>query len=373
MWYNLAAYLALGACMATIAHPILRPLRQGEILDRAIRLYRRHFLQFVAMLAVVQAPLVLLQLAISLLAFGSSFDRLFAVLENPAAVPDEPLFGPAYLAGSSLQVVVFFANLVLVRGIAAGALTAAVSASYLGERVPGVTGAYSAIRRHWAGLAGAVLLALAISFVLVIWWLFVPCVGWITGGGMLLFLWSVVVPLLAPIIVLENQPAGSAWRRAWNLTRRRFWWVLGFALVLYTFNLLVVAGPAALIAAGGQLLLGNPAEPTGISFTTQTIISSLSTLVTSLLYLPLQAAAITLLFLDLRVTTEGLDLSIQVAPEDNPLATVARTAPSALDEPLVSRRNLGQFALVTVAVFFLYAGLVGALFGLFALLVGAVS
>lgn len=261
----------------------------------------------------------------------------------------------------------------LVRGIAAGALTAAVTASYLGTSVPGITGAYRAIRRHWASLAGAVLLALAISFVLLIWWFFVPCVGWLTGGGMLLFLWSVIVPLLAPIIVLENQPAASAWRRAWNLARRRFWWVLGFALVLYTFNLLVVAGPAALIAAAGQLLLGSPAEPTAMSFTTQTIITSLSTLVTSLLYLPLQAAAITLLFFDLRVTTEGLDLSIQVAPQPDPLATVARSAPSALDEPLVSRRDLGQFALVTVAVLVLYAGLVGALFGLFALLIGAVS
>lgn len=356
--------------MATIARPILRPLRLGEILDRAIRLYRRHFLQFVAMVALVQAPLVLLQLVISLLTFGSSFDQLLAVMENPAAIPEEPLFGPAYLAGSSLQMVLYFANLVLVQGIAAGALAAAISASYLGEATPGITGAYQAIRRQWASLAGAVLLALALSFALFFWWFLVPCVGWLTGGGMLLFLWSVIVPLLAPIIVLENQPAASAWRRAWNLARRRFWWVLGFALILYTFNLLVVAGPAAVIGAAGQLLLGGPTNPTGISFTTQTIISSLSTLVTSLLYLPLQAAAITLLFLDLRVTTEGLDLSLQAAAEPGALATVARTAPSAVDEPLLSRQDLGRFALVTVFVLLLYAGLVAGIFAIFALLIG---
>lgn len=359
--------------MATIAHPILRPLRQGEILDRAIRLYRRHFLQFIAMLAVVQVPLILLQMVISLLAFSTTFDRLFAMLENPAAFADEQLFGPAYVAGSSLQVVFFFLNLVLVRGIAAGALTTAVTASYLGEDVPGILGAYRAIRRHWAALAGAVLLALAISLLLILWWLFVPCLGWLTGGGMLLYLWSVIVPLLAPIIVLEEQPPASAWRRAWNLARRRFWWVLAFALILYVFNLLVVAGPAAVVAATGQLLLGDPANPASVSFTTQTLIGSLSTLITSLLYLPLQAAAITLLFLDLRVTTEGLDLSLQVAPENAPLATVAGTAPSNQDEPLVRSSDLGHFALVSVAVLVLYAAIFGAIFGLVTLLVAAAT
>ncbi|MDT8307257.1 MAG: glycerophosphoryl diester phosphodiesterase membrane domain-containing protein [Anaerolineae bacterium] len=359
--------------MTTIAHPVLRPLRQGEILDRAIRLYRRHFLQFVAMLAIVQVPLILLQMLISLLAFSSSFDQLFTLLENPTAVPDEPLFGPAYLAGSSLQVAVFFVNLVLVRGIAAGALTTAVTASYLGEGVPGILGAYRRIRRHWASLGGAVLLALALSVVIVLWWLFVPCAGWLTGGGMLLYLWAVIVPLLAPLIVLEEQPAASAWRRAWELTRRRFWWVLAFAGILYVFNLLVVAGPAAVLGASGQLLLGDPANPTASSFALQTVVSSLTTLVTSLLYLPLQAAAITLLFLDLRVTTEGLDLSLQINRDRQPLETLARTAPAGAGEPLVRSSDLGQFALITVGIVTLYAVLAGALFGLIALLAAAAT
>lgn len=359
--------------MTIVAHPILRPLRQGEILDRAIRLYRRHFLQFVAMLALVQAPIVLLQTVVSLVTLSGSFERLSAALENPAAAPDEPLLGAAYAAGSGLQLVFSFVSLILVRGLAAGALTAAVSASYLGEKAPGIVAAYSRIRPYWAGLAGSLLLALAFSLLLVLWWLLVPCVGWITGGGMLLYLWAVIVPMLAPIIVLEEQPAALAWRRAWELSRRRFWWVLAFALILYTFNLLVVAGPAAIIAGGGQLLLGDPLDPMGVSFTAQTVVGSLSTLVTSLLYLPLQAAAVTLLFLDLRVTTEGLDLQLQLSPDEAPLETIARSAPPPGDERLISSREMGRFALLSAGVVALYLVLVGGFVGLIALLAAAAT
>lgn len=359
--------------MATIAHPILRPLRQGEILDRAIRLYRRHFLQFVAMLALVQVPMVLLQMGVSLVTLSGSFERLSAALENPAAVPDEPLLGAAYAAGSGLQLVFSFLSLILVRGLAAGALTMAVSASYLGEDVPGIMAAYRRIRPHWAGLAGSLLLALALSLGLVLWWLFVPCVGWITGGGMLLYLWAVVIPMLAPIIVLEKQPAAAAWRRAWELSRRRFWWVLGFALILYAFNLLVVAGPATIIGLGGQLLVGDPLEPTGASFAASTIFGSLSSLVTSLLYLPLQAAAVTLLFLDLRVTTEGLDLRLQVAPEQAPLDIIVRSAPPAGTESLVRSSEMGRFAAITVGVIALYLVLFGGFIGLVMLLASAAA
>jgi hypothetical protein len=359
--------------MATVAHPILRPLRQGEILDRAIRLYRRHFLQFVGMLALVQAPLVLLQTLVSLVTLSGSFSRLSEALENPAAVPDEPLLGAAYAAGSGLQLVFSFASLILVRGLAAGALTTAVSASYLGEETPGIIAAYRRIRPHWAGLAGSLLLALVFSLLLVLWWLFIPCVGWITGGGMLLFLWAVIVPMLAPIIVLEKQPVALAWRRAWELSRRRFWWVLGFALLLYVFNLLIVAGPAAIIALGGQLLIGDPLNPTGASFTAQTVAGSLSTLVTSLLYLPLQVAAVTLLFLDLRVTTEGLDLRLQVAPGEAALATVASSAPPAGAERLIGSGEMGRFAILSVGIIAFYLVVLGGLVGLIALLASAAT
>ncbi len=55
----------------------LRPRSVGEILDQAFRLYRRHFLTFIAIIAVVHVPLQLaLQLATAFLVGGFQNDFL---------------------------------------------------------------------------------------------------------------------------------------------------------------------------------------------------------------------------------------------------------------------------------------------------------
>ena len=288
---------------------VLRPLRAGEILDRAIRLYRRQFLQYVGIVALIQVPLITIQLLAALLMFGNMFSQFDNLLTNPAAAPDTPfeIFGPGYLAG--------------------------------------ILDAYRNIKDVWFSMVGAVLLVAAISIGLLIWWL-VPCVGWFTAGGMLLFLWLVILPLLAPVITLEKESPTHAWRRAWNLARRRFWWVLGFAALLYVFNLLVVAGPAALISAAGQILVTDPFDFSQRTFTIQSIVQAIATLVTSLLYLPLQVACMTVLYFDLRVRTEGLDLALASGePEDG--HWLPQPAGAAHSSALITGRDWRNFVLVT--------------------------
>ena len=53
----------------------LRPLRLGELLDQAIRLYRRNFITFVGIVAMVYVPLMILQIASTAL-MTSSLDTL---------------------------------------------------------------------------------------------------------------------------------------------------------------------------------------------------------------------------------------------------------------------------------------------------------
>src|SRR5438046_10707460 len=68
------------ATPATSVDPIisrLRPRSVGEILDQAFRLYRRHFLTFIAIIAVVHVPLQLaMQLATAFLVGGLQNDIL---------------------------------------------------------------------------------------------------------------------------------------------------------------------------------------------------------------------------------------------------------------------------------------------------------
>lgn len=334
--------------------PALRPLRLGEVLDRAILLYRHNFLQLVGIVALVQTPVTLAQIIVSITTFGNTFSRLGAALNNPATAPGDPLavFGPSYFIGASLSSAVGIIGFILLQGVATAALTAAVAGSYFGDPPSSIGEAYSRIKDKWVQVVGALLLAAALAFALGFWWL-IPCFGWLTGGGMMVFLWYVIIPLLAPIILFEDSSPTTAWRRAWTLARRRFWWVLGFAVILYVFNLLVVAGPAAVVTLGSQFLSENPFEMTGERFTFQTIAQSLTVLITGLFYLPLQVAAMTVLYFDLRVRTEGLDLALAAESLAGggraPVALIAASPVAGDNEALLRPIDWRNFVFLTLA------------------------
>jgi hypothetical protein len=215
----------------------------------------------------------------------------------------------------------------------------------------------------WLRLLGAMLLLFGIAIGLTIWML-VPCIGWISGPGMLAFATLVIGPLVAPVVVLERKSAAQALRRAWDLTRRRFWWVLGFVFILFVFGQIVVSGPAALLSLGLSFLVGDSFD-LATQTLLRTIIQSLSSLVLSLLYLPLQLTAITLVYFDLRVRTEGFDLAWQSshpegqAGEAGDITAIISQAPPAASDSLMTTNELGYFILLTIGTVALYGILIG--------------
>jgi hypothetical protein len=345
--------------MTASSLPVLRPLGVGELLDQAIRLYRRNFLNFIGILAVVQIPIGLLQFVFSLLTVQSTNTALdFTRRLQPAA----PLFSPSLLAGEAGAFVVTIISFVLVQGVATAAMTRAVADNYLGTPT-GFAGAYRRIGRSWLPLIGTLFLAGLFAVVLGLWFL-VPCVGWATGLGLLAFYSAVIIPMIAPIVVLERQSGYRAMRRSWDLARRRFWAVLGFVALLFLFNLIVVAGPNLLITAVFQgLILGavRSGNSAAALITAQLIVQSLLTLVFSLLYVPLQLIGVTVLYLDLRVRTEGLDLAMltQDATAVAPDAVLTTQAPQPESGGLVTLREMGNFFLLTLGFGAIYVVLVG--------------
>jgi hypothetical protein len=217
----------------------LRPLRLGELLDRAIRLYRANFLTFIGIIAVVYVPLMILQTAASALLSSSMLGSF--------STPEEIFSNTAYWTGMAGTLILALVQFVLVQGIATGALTRAVADNYLGKKT-GILDAYRGIGKSWLTLIGALLFLGILLFGLFLWWL-VPCIGWFTGLGMIVFLMTAINPLVPPAVVLENQGAIDAVRRAWSLARRRFWPVIGYIFVLYLFSMIVVNGPAAIVNA----------------------------------------------------------------------------------------------------------------------------
>ncbi|MEM7030472.1 MAG: hypothetical protein AAF629_12960 [Chloroflexota bacterium] len=342
--------------------PQLRPLSVAQLLDQAVRLYRNNFLTFVGILAIVLIPLTILQLLI-----GGAMFAFTGNIFDPANISNVEDMDAVFIIGFLGIALTTILSIVLIQGLATAALTRAVASNFLGETI-GIMDAYRLIGNSWLSLLLALFLSAIIAFGLFIWFL-IPCVGWLTGLGILMFFGLVIVPLIAPIIVLEKQAASKSIRRSWDLSRRRFWPVFGFVLVLALFSYLIIGGPASLVTfvtqiAFADIFLSNPA----LQFILQTVLQSVVSLLGSLIFLPLQLTAYTLLYLDLRVRTEGLDLEILAnSLEDDQQHSVSETftaAPTSEKGNLVTMTEMGYFVLIELGGLALYALLVGALIAL---------
>ncbi|MDX9991083.1 MAG: hypothetical protein RBS68_03435 [Anaerolineales bacterium] len=335
---------------------VLRPLRLVELLDAAFRLYRRNFWVYVGIVALVQIPVSLF----SLLPTGLMTQSL-GQLGGEA-------FPLAYFGSMGLTLVLIILQFFLISGLATLALTQALVSAMLGQKI-GVIEAYRQARPR----LGRFLLTLFLIGLLTVglyFWMLIPCVGWFSGLGMLMLVMTAMMPFAAPVVLLEPCSASEAISRTWDLIRRRFWWVLGLAGVLYLLNL-VLAGPAALF----NLFASSFSETIfGITDTANlviisTIIQTLSGVLASILYLPLQFAVIVLAYFDLRVRTEGIDLFIQAnADENQPLrvAQLAEMPTVKFGKQLLTGTEIGYFVLLTLGVFVLYALLFGGVMLLFA-------
>jgi hypothetical protein len=348
--------------MTIATGPHLRPLGLGQLLDQAIRLYRRNFLKFIGIIAIVQIPLTLLQMLSTLLTVGG----MSAPFDDQSSIPTDlgEVLGFIGIGGTIVVAIVTF---VLVQGVATAALTRAVAGSYLGQSV-GIVEAYRKIGRSWVSLIGALLLTGLIAIGLLIWTL-VPCIGWLTGLGMLAFLSMVITPMIAPIIVLEKQAAVDSIRRAWDLARRRFWWVLGFIFILFLFGQLIITIPVILLTYLLQFIMGGgPFALTTTETIIQTVTQSLSQLTLSVIYLPLQLTAITLMYFDLRIRTEGFDLAVlagSVSGAQADVEAVTVEAPQPEKGNLITWTEMGYFALIEIgalALYFVFVMLLGLLF-----------
>ena len=213
----------------------LRPLRVGELLDRAFRLYRKHFLTLVGIVGVFLVPVTLVQTGFQVANNARAQDML-------ATGQIDSGYAAMAVVSGIIGIIIYF----LQSSIPIAAVTRAVAGSYLGEAV-GTLDSYRRVGRRWLSVLGANLLVMlaAIAFLI---WMIIPCIGWFTGPGLLLYLSLVISPLLAPAIILERSTASDSIGRAWNLTRQRFWPVVGFVLLLWLLNLIFVVGPVMLVS-----------------------------------------------------------------------------------------------------------------------------
>jgi hypothetical protein len=318
----------------------LRPLSLGEILDQAVRLYRRNFVTFVGILALVYVPLMLIQTGLTYLSTAG-------IDPTPSSGDPFDVLTPTYWMGVVGLLGVALAQFVLVQGVATAAITRSVADNYLGQPVE-ISDAYKKVGSSWTRLLGALflmgLLALGVLIAAII-----PCVGWFIGPGAFFFLAVAVGPLIAPVVMIEKRGGGDALRRAWDLARRRFWWLLGFMFLLYLLAQIVITGPTLVVNFIATTMLG-PSDPFNPNLVT-TVVNAFIQLIGALLYLPLQLTASTLVYFDLRVRTEGFDLallSLQVTGEQPSLETIHELPEQQPTGKAVEWSDVGNFAILTV-------------------------
>ena len=342
---------------------VIRPMTLGEILDKAIRLYRQNFLKFIGIYAIPYIPLVLVQMVVSVLSTSTLFRTNFQSNPDPSELMS---LGLATLAGLLIFVI---GNFIFVGGFATAALTRAVANNYMDKPI-GILDSYRAISKSVWKLILALFLAFFLLILLVIW-AFIPIIGWLSGPGIVMFLSLIVLPLVAPVASLGNLGVGGTIRRAWDMGRSRFWWLMGFAIVLALLGQLIVTGPVYLM---GAIVQGGLAALPDLSFELQsvlnTIASSLFTLALGLLYQPLHLTVMTIVYFDLRARNEGLDLALQLAPTEEsahddsaPLPEISNTT----SMPLISGIDIGRFALlslIALALFACYFAFIFSLIGL---------
>lgn len=318
-------------------HAPLRPMNIGDLLDQAFRLYRRHFLTFIGITALLQVPLAIVQFVFQL-TVGSR--ALSSWIQSAARLNSiGPGVNPLTLLDfSSLLTYLVFAfglggvQYLLVYNLITGALANAISRSYLGESIT-VLDAYRLGWRRYGALIGAaaVLFTLSMIALVVIFGCSFGAIGAliasdssrgrvaaIIGVIFLLFIGALIVGILVlflgtrlvvttQAIVVENCGPLAGLGRSWYLVGGSFWRTLLLLTLVGILTYLIAALPATMVSF--VLNAVNGGSVSTLMF--NQAITVLFTQIGQLIMLPLQLIVYTLLYYDLRIRKEGYDLELK--------------------------------------------------------------
>jgi hypothetical protein len=290
--------------------PQLRPLGVGDIVDRVFSMYRQRALLFAALSAVPYLALFLVIGGIGL-SLGSQLAPLAPFIEEvstPGRVPNLT-FTPA-LAGAFFTLVVFavVASLVsvLFLSVQIGSLVDAAAARYLGRETT-IGASFRAGLRVAPKIIGTGLL---LFFSLLLGWVvlfvvlivannaLVAAVGIL--GGFVATVFVFASWLVAPVVAAV-EPIGPlhAVRRSWWLSNGHRWRILGLQILLAVLQ-------AVLSTLISFIFVASFISDAVVRVVLQNIVNVVATV----LWAPVEWGTFTILYFDLRVRKEALDLQI---------------------------------------------------------------
>ncbi len=309
----------------------LRPLNLGDLLDMAFRLYRQNFITFIGVVALLQVPMLILQILLTV-TVGGNLGLDMIALANELLIFDPqtdsfaalPLGGlTAYMGGILLLSLL---QILIAQQLINGALANAVSQSYL-DRPVSILNAYGfglerIVNLLVAGLLMGIIVLLLYTVPMGIALLLMFTA--VSGDAMFAFLAvmaviaSAIIALLLVFaallvflfvtqsIVIEGKGPLGALRRSWHMVVGSFWRVLGIVMLVFILIYVLQAIPSAFASFFINIIYPDQINDFAIRQTLLTIVSYLA----QILFLPLQLIAYTLLYYDIRIRKEGFDLQL---------------------------------------------------------------
>ena len=263
----------------------LRPLSVGEILDAAIKIFRQRFSHMVKAVAVVVAPVAVISALVQLSLAPSSDEDIFAPIDQTTGqttVDESEVWG--FVAGALIAGILTY----VAAQLATAACLKLVAGAYLDEAPDWRTSLASATGR----LGSLVWLSMALGLALLLG--FLACIA---PGVYLYIAFTVAVPVL----MLEDLRGFKALRRSRELVRGRWWSALGVVVVST-----ILAFIAQMVLTGILLAVVRSGDNELVNAVAGAVAGTAGSVLTT----PFAAAAIMVLYFDLRVRKEGFDLEL---------------------------------------------------------------
>ncbi|HEV3290928.1 MAG TPA: hypothetical protein VG123_18260 [Streptosporangiaceae bacterium] len=318
----------------------LRPIAVGEILDGAFTSIRRN----------PKATLGIAAIVLTISAVITTTLEYFLLRQPGLSSPGQPLTGTQALhtlGAVGVIALVAFVLAIIVQILLTGMLTAVIGRSVLGHQITAGE-AWQIARPRLPALLGATVLTflavigpwLALALVIVVLAVAHAPGGLIALVGVPGFIAALVFDVLlyvrlsmsAPAVVLERQGPATALGRSWRLVRNSFWRVFGILLltaVIVGIAASVLRLPFGIIGgifssgSGGATFGGSAglfataaAHPTLVTL----IIGAIGSIIAGAITQPVSAGVTVLLYVDLRMRREGLDLVLQTAASEGSMA-----------------------------------------------------
>lgn len=313
-----------------------RPLGLGELLDGAFRIYRARFARLVLISAVFLVPIGI----ISTLLLGATVSNFTELLLEVGSEPASTRFdqGLGAVGAYLLTLLLGYAALALtylsltsqVVGLLQGEdLTLAESIRRGMRRLPAFIGQVILVGLIVAGLV--LVLYILLFFVVFATAMALGAIGSFTENsgvgiaalalavvvfivyGIALFAVFIPVGLLlarwiaAPtLLVAEKLGPIASLSRSWHLTRNNLWRSFGYLVLLAIFNFVVLGLPVSVL----QWLLYFALTSQWYGWLSGLIVGL--TYLINVLWYPLLVLALVLLYFDLRVRNESLDLELRL-------------------------------------------------------------